>query len=65
MTGVIWKGSSATEVLDRANLAIDYLKENGKKVFLVSNNSVRARGDYEISCRNLGINVLKVRLCEF
>jgi HAD superfamily hydrolase (TIGR01457 family) len=53
LDGVIWVGEKP---LPEAIEAVKRLKEIGKKVLFVSNNSTKSRKDYEKRLRNLGLD---------
>lgn len=52
--GVIWRGDQA---IPGAAQVINLLKENGKKVFFVTNNSTKTRTMYADKMSTLGFNV--------
>ncbi|CAL4069349.1 unnamed protein product, partial [Meganyctiphanes norvegica] len=49
--GVIWSGD---EVIGNANIALNKLRDVGKNIFYVTNNSTKTRSEYIIKCKNLG-----------
>lgn len=54
MDGVLYRGNRA---IKGAKEAIDILRENGKKLVFLTNNSTRAREDYEERIKKLGFEI--------
>lgn len=52
--GVIWRGDS---VIDGVPQVLDRLREMGKQLFFVTNNSTKSRAQYLKKFTNLGLNV--------
>ena len=52
--GVIWRGDT---LIPKASKIIDRLREQGKKLFFVTNNSTKSRAGFLSKFTNLGLNV--------
>lgn len=56
-SGVLWAGS---KVLYRAVETVNYLKDSGKQIFYVTNNSTKTRAQYLEKLMKLGFNADEV-----
>ncbi|ROT82562.1 glycerol-3-phosphate phosphatase [Penaeus vannamei] len=57
--GVLWQGAQGMDVIPRSREALERLKQMGKRVFLITNNSTKTQDHYFAKCRQLGFNVEK------
>ena len=55
--GVLWAGS---KILHRSVETVNYLKETGKQIFYVTNNSTKTRSQYLEKLTKLGFNAEEV-----
>merc|ERR1712071_515620 len=55
--GVLWAGS---KLISNSVETINFLKENGKQVFYVTNNSTKTRSQYLVRLLEIGYNAEEV-----
>lgn len=60
-SGVLWAGS---KIINRAIETVNYLKESGKQIFYVTNNSTKTRSQYLEKLTKLGFNAEEVNITQ-
>ena len=61
-SGVLWSGD---DVIDRANILINKFSDSGKKVFFLTNSSLKTREEYAAKGAKLGFNIKEVSDCYY